>query len=945
MKVIKMTQHTLAMFFILFCVAITFSQESSKEHQENVELLDSTVRYGKLDNGFTYYLQHNENPPGRIEMILSVKAGYFQESQNQIEYAHLLEHMGSFYTGKFPDLPRFTDSLGIYNHARTDYEKTYYTLSFAAGDQVRLNAAMQILHEWSTNMLFKPEHLALQSGAVIAEGRPTSPYDSWLLDTLSNTTLYNTNFRLIKYPKKVESMKHVNLNEINKFYQDWYRTDLQAAIIVGDVNVDSLETIIRKKFSDLKVKNNPKDPEIINKKFDLQLPDKNQYVSIRDSINKKRRIIILKKKINHDDDILRSKEDLKNVILQRLSMNILTKLHSPFVKQYEPPFIRYTNKFISNTLANRQLQVSLWEIPLGKDEDIEEKMLNFFKAYQVIKTQSSTSLLNNEKAKLLDDLITETKSSKDKALRFQDHFIYNNKTWTLDEKKKTIRVILNDIGVSEISEYITNQWNLNKNTDFVFFNVDDKQVPGHGQIIKWMKNSKDLSSQPVFNFKAIDSLPNRFSSVNQKKIYEDNYEENIIGLTQVKLNNGINLVFKPSAPASPSYNNIVSILGFKKIPVATSDVKNYIATTSSSDMVLSGDAGGYSKFQLQDFMLDQQIRLRSQTTENEFKIEGEFKAEDVKNFFNLLYLYVTDPNENSKAFQSWKSDKQELLSGYKYGLNDVLLKDISNELQYSNLPKLSKDDLREIDYSTYLRAYKKGFGNLSGYTFIITGDFNTDNMLPKITHYLSEFPTLTNQDSLTAEKYHYNYTPFEEIVHFNNLKEAIVEISFPVKVTKDVKTQVQLDLLVKKLNQMIFDRLRIDCYTPRASGRWMDYENGIYAFNISFDSELGNERKMIKYAMEEFGNLKQHGISKAWLETAIAQERSKYGQNLETFWMLNFWPKYLKRSLQHNEDPEDKVLKYESVISHFINLEELNKAAKKYLCAENRQQLIILPEI
>ena len=286
-----------------------------------------------------------------------------------------------------------------------------------------------------------------------------------------------------------------------------------------------------------------------------------------------------------------------------------------------------------------------------------------------------------------------------------------------------------------------------------------------------------------------------------------------------------------------------------------------------------------------------------------------------------------------------------MLSGYKYGLNDVLLKDISNELQYSNLPKLSKDDLREIDYSTYLRAYKKGFGNLSGYTFIITGDFNTDNMLPKITHYLSEFPTLTNQDSLTAEKYHYNYTPFEEIVHFNNLKEAIVEISFPVKVTKDVKTQVQLDLLVKKLNQMIFDRLRIDCYTPRASGRWMDYENGIYAFNISFDSELGNERKMIKYAMEEFGNLKQHGISKAWLETAIAQERSKYGQNLETFWMLNFWPKYLKRSLQHNEDPEDKVLKYESVISHFINLEELNKAAKKYLCAENRQQFIILPEI
>ncbi len=941
MKVIKMIQHTLVILFILFGGSTAFSQKAIKENQENLKILDSTVRYGKLDNGFTYYLKHNENPPGRIEMILSVKAGYFQESQNQIEYAHLIEHMGSFYTGKFPNLPDFTDSIGIYNHARTDYEKTHYTLSFAAGNQVRLNAAMQILHEWSTNMLFKPEDLALQSGAVIAEGRPKDFYNRWLLDTLSNTTLSNTNFHLIKYPKKVESMKHVDLNEISKFYKDWYRPDLQAAIIVGDVNVDSLETIIRKKFTDLKVANNPKDPEIINKKFDLQLPGKNQYVSIRDSINKKRRIIILKKKINHDDDILRSKEDLKNMILQRLSMNILTKLHSPLMKQYEPPFIRYTNKFGANGLANRQLQVSLWEIPVRKDENIEEKIFNFFKADRIIKEQINTSLLNNEKSELLNELIIKANNSQDIALKFQDHFIYNNKTWPLNIKKD----ILKDIGVSEISDYIADQWNLNKDTDFIFFNVDDEQLPDHGKIMKWLKNYRDSSSQQVFNFIPIDSLPNQFSSISQNKIYKKNYKENIIGLTQVKLNNGINLVFKPSAPASPRYDNVVSILGFKKISVAASDVKNYIATTSSPDMIISGEAGAYSKFQLQDFMINKQIRLRSQTTENEFKIEGEFRAEDVKNFFNLLYLYITDPNENSKAFQSWKSDKQELLSGYKYGLNDVLLKDISNELQYSNLPKLSKDELREIDYSTYLRAFKKGFGNLSGYTFIITGDFDTDKLLPKMTHYLSEFPTLTNQDSKTVENYQYNYKPFKETVHFNNLKQAVVELSFPVRVAKDIKTQVQLDLLVKKLNQMIFDRLRIDCYTPRASGKWMDYKNGIYAFKISFDSEVGNEQRMIQYALEEFHSLKENGVTIEWLNTAIDQERNKYGQNLETFWMLNFWPEYLKKSLQHNEDPEEKVLKYESVISHFINLEEMNKAAMKYLSVETSQQLIILPEI
>ena len=47
-------------------------------------------------------------------------------------------------------------------------------------------------------------------------------------------------------------LNHFQRPVILKFYKDWYRPDLQALIVVGDINVDSMEIQIKKLFGDLK---------------------------------------------------------------------------------------------------------------------------------------------------------------------------------------------------------------------------------------------------------------------------------------------------------------------------------------------------------------------------------------------------------------------------------------------------------------------------------------------------------------------------------------------------------------------------------------------------------------------------------------------------------------------------------------------------------------------
>ena len=54
---------------------------------------DSEFRVGRLENGLTYYLAHNELPAGCADFYIAHNVGALQEEDNQNGLAHFLEHM------------------------------------------------------------------------------------------------------------------------------------------------------------------------------------------------------------------------------------------------------------------------------------------------------------------------------------------------------------------------------------------------------------------------------------------------------------------------------------------------------------------------------------------------------------------------------------------------------------------------------------------------------------------------------------------------------------------------------------------------------------------------------------------------------------------------------------------------------------------------------------
>ncbi len=924
--------------YTLQLLGLSLSLFAQQPGKNNLEDLDATLRQGQLGNGFTYYLKQNTEPAGRVEIIFSVKAGYYQQDERQTEYAHLLEHMGTFHTGRYPELRKFTDSLGIYNYARTGYDNTMYTITLPSDDKEKMNAALDIVYEWADNILLREKDIKVQSGAVIGEGRSKDPYQEWLLDTLSNIVLSNTKTDLIDRAKILRSMRNVDLKALTDFKNKWYRPDLEAVIIVGDIKLDSLERVVRGQFKDLKKGTCADNPEGYNKKNKVEPDGINQYHIVQDSTDKSPRVIIIKRQLNHERYV-QSEKDLKQMLWQELSLNLLQEQGKYLTMQYDPPFDSYTNSFRSNTIADGQLQTSYFQVFLEEPFSIKQKMIQLFEAEQSMKNNLDGELLDQVKDNIFRELTAKNNNSYSIAKRLHRNFINGNISWTPEKYKHKLKEILDGIELSDLKKYINNQWDYSANTDFIFFNIPPSRLPNHKDMMKWYQEGKKLAARKrPFVLNKIDSIPNRFSPVVTKS--SELPDENVIGIRKVTLSNGIKLIFKPSEPAIKNYENRVSMNGYKEIPLTLDDPAAYLAISHAPNLMFYGDVGDYSKFEIAEFMLVHDMNLTYRTAKNQFLIEGGFRSPEFRQFINLFYLYLAKPKYNMKAFELWKNKQKDQVDNKYY---DVMRKELIERFRYTELPGLTSEHIEEITYKEYKRAYQKFFANLNGFTFIFTGDFNSEKFIPEVMHYFSEIQTFPIEDQKVSETYAYNFKKFHETVECKNTNQAIVELSFPIEVIRNPENQVLLDLLSYRLNEMIFDRLRVGSYTPYAQGEWVDPAHNIYAFNISFDSELGNQDRMIEYALEEFRKLRKNGITSDWLETTISHKLSKYGRGLETFWLLNMWPDFLKIYERNENEGVKIVLEYETILGHFVKVADVNKAAKKYLSEEKRQDLIIIP--
>lgn len=219
---------------------------------------DREVRTGRLENGLTYYIRHNEKPKGQADFYILHDVGAIQEEDSQQGLAHFLEHMAFNGTRNLPGkrLTEYLETVGVkfgYNlNAATGWDETTYLIrDVPTVREGIVDTALLVLHDWSHFIALQPEEIDSERGVIMEELR-TRDGASWrstmkLLQALGKGTKYERR-NLIGYLDGLKSFRH---EELEAFYKQWYRPDLQTVVIVGDLDVDSTQAKLESLMSDI----------------------------------------------------------------------------------------------------------------------------------------------------------------------------------------------------------------------------------------------------------------------------------------------------------------------------------------------------------------------------------------------------------------------------------------------------------------------------------------------------------------------------------------------------------------------------------------------------------------------------------------------------------------------------------------------------------------------
>lgn len=937
----------LRLLFILLSLCTYFyssGQKGAIKKKDEKLGLDISVKHGQLSNGFTYYLKDNDSKV--THFFLVVKTGSEMENFDQIEYAHVLEHTGMNSTKNFPDVNDFSKISGRSIFARTGRYHTGYYINIPSEDKEGIELGIQLIRDWAQNINVDQKNIDKARGAVLGEMRVKDYHQRLWTDKIDSVLINTTNFSSLERKKNKENVQNFDRPAFLRFYKEWYRPDLQAVIIVGDIDLNNIELQVEQMFSDLEIPENSGKGyyKKINKKK-IVLNGKNQFLTLTDTVKPNFRIEFFSKRINAAYQA-NDKSNFKKLLLQELYEGILETRSQRMSEKYDPVFNSFRPNY-SVISAYEQLYVSSMSVELKNDDPnyIRNKFQSALTAWKQMHENITPAELDVEKENLLHNSDFGDMSSSAIAFNFQDHFVYGTPALHPEEEKRIMLELLDDISLEEITEFTTAYGDFSKNTDFIFINDGNSKIPSIETRKKWVSEIIEKKVPPLDKATpAIKSLSETINLPNDCISYIKSDHQNSIGINTVVLKNGIKLILKSTKASSDFYSNTVSIKAVQTNTIPHSNREDYIMAQIIPEITTYMGGGSYTRFDLDRFKRNKNIRFRMGANKDFQFMEGSANIENVDELLSLIYLYINQPRRDSLALETWRTRKLEYMNGNNpRASSDFFLEDIQN-IWYSEVPKLTTKDLKDLTIQKTHKYQKQWLKDLSNYTFIVTGNYDLEKLKPILIKYISKFPVLQDNQESKLPDFNFPLKKMNEIIRLANLNQILVQLYFPSKISTDIKSQVYLKLISKAFHDRIEKRLNGTSYVPRAWGEWMNKKKGIYSFNINFDSKLGNEQNTVQVALDEFMQLKNNGVNQKWLDTAIEDELMRFNYNTNNFGLHNFWLTKIEESILNNTDLEKEILNFEAIIRNSISLNELNTMINDVLTTDYLQQFMVIPE-
>lgn len=713
--------------------------------------VDTAVRIGKLDNGLTYYIRHNNWPENRANFYIAQKVGSIQEEESQRGLAHFLEHMAFNGSDHFKgnDLIEWCRSHGIEFgndlNAYTAIDQTVYNIdNVPTQQQSALDSCLLILRDWSTGLSLEQDEIDKERGVIHEEWRMRTSAQSRMFER-NLPKLYPGSKYGVRFPIGLMSVvDNFKRKELVDYYHKWYHPNHQGIIVVGDVDVDHTEAMIKKLFSGIK---NPANEAPI---VDEAVPDTPQPIVIIDK-DKEWPQSSVDLMIKHDAFPDSLKQTLPYLIQNYAKSAVFGMLAQRFTEAAQKagcPFLGAEAGDGKYIYAQTKEAFTLSATP--KDSSLVAPALKA--AYLVVRQAAEFGFTPTEYARYQESFnssLDKIYSNRDKRYNesfyneCKGHFLTNEPMPGIDYTYTMLKQIAKMLPVDVINQVLP-ELLTKSDTNLVIINFNHENAAGvyptEAQLLAAVNEARTAKIEAyvdnVKNEPLIATLPK--AGKIKKAVKSKKYDYDILTLS-----NGVTVLLK-----KVDYKkDAVSMMGVGGQGSSVYGKADFANIQAFADVIGISGLGAFSSTELSKALAGKIANANLKMGTRHMSIEGSSTPKDVETMLQMTYLYFTnitkDPDSYANLIQQYETGLKNRNLSPDVALSDSLSLTL-NDHDWHAQPLLLKD-LKDISYDRILQMAKERTANANGWIFEITGNFDTDSIRPLVCQYLGALPAAGKQ--------------------------------------------------------------------------------------------------------------------------------------------------------------------------------------------------------
>ena len=923
----------------LLCAVMISAQEAPEKLP-----MDPEVRYGKLENGLTYYIRHNEQPKQRAEFHIAQAVGAILEEDHQNGLAHFLEHMAFNGTQHFPGkgIINYFESVGVNFggniNAYTSIDETVYRLSdvptYRAGI---VDSALLVMHDWSCGLLLLDDEIDAERGVILEEWRTGRTAQRRMWKQMQALMYPGTQYAKRDVIGDTAVINNFAYQALRDYYHKWYGPDNQAIIVVGDINVDTIETKIKRLWADVPRRANYGERPI----YTVNHNDKPLVAIVTDPEAQGTRIT-LEYKFDQLPEMLQS-------TAHEYTLNMVRELACDMLNNRLSDLSHDPNASFSGAgcyygeVAKKMDAFMAVIIPKeGKESDAYNDLVyQLEKMHRYGFTNAELERVKSEKLTAMEKYYNERNTRKNITLAREciRHFENGESMPGAQWEYEMTQAFLPLISLEKVNQLAQSLIHPNPTIAIMAPEKEGVHIPTSEAIVAAIAGQSELSIEAPQEEKISAELVKK--APRKGSIKAKGYNEGF-GFTEWTLSNGIKVVIRPTEFKADE----ILMQGFSKgglTQVKTEDLPS--ANLATTIIGMSG-IGTFTLPQLEKVLAGKNVTVTPEIAENVERISGLSSVKDLESMLKLTYLYFTSPRRDEEAYQTTINVLRSQLANRDKNPKTIFA-DSVQMMASNHSPRVQIFDQQLLDRVSLDKAmeiYKARFANPADFTFIFVGniDPNDAKVQELICQWLGGLKTKKAREEVID--HHVRVTPGMQKNYFARKMETTTASNRIQYTSYDMPYSLANDLNMEMIGRILSTRY-LESIREREGGSYGVATYGDMSILpvprasliMQFDTDPKKQERLMQIIHEEIQTIIDNGPLASDLQKEKESMLKDYQENLENnkYWRSALYLYYMY-GINNIRDYKPAV--------EAITAETVQQTLKKLVSAGNVFEVVMFPE-